>query len=142
LACDAGDKGDFWFHNVHLSVPSIGVFKAHDVVFAQVTAGLDLDHLQISFTGILKAVLDAQGDVGALVFSEQDFFVTPGNQGCAFDHDSVLGAVVVHLQAELGAGAHGDALDLKALAAVNAVIPTPRAVHLAVQAGLRVSPSL
>jgi hypothetical protein len=45
LAGDAGDEGDFRLDNVPLSAPSVIVFKAHDVVFAQVTAGLDLDHL-------------------------------------------------------------------------------------------------
>jgi hypothetical protein len=45
----------------------------------------------------------------------------------------VLGAVVVHLQAQRGAGLDHDALDLEARAAVDAVVPAPGPVHLAVQ---------
>lgn len=49
----------------------------------------------------------AQGDVGTLIFSEQNFFCSFGHQGCAFNNDPVLGTVVVHLQAQLAARSHG-----------------------------------
>ena len=42
-------------------------------------------------------------------------------------------AVVVHLQTERRAGFDHDALDLKARAVVDAVVPTPGPVHFAVQ---------
>jgi hypothetical protein len=59
--------------------------------------------------------------------------VAIGHLGRAADHDPVFGAVVVHLQAQAGPGLDHDALDLVARAAVDAVVPAPGAVHLAVQ---------
>ncbi len=82
-------------------------------------------------------MFDTQGDVGALVFCQQDFFFALGDQGRAFDHDPVLCAVVVHLQAELGARAHSDAFDLVPLAHINTVIRAPRAGDFAVLDCLR-----
>jgi hypothetical protein len=55
--------------------------------------------------------------------------------GGAFDHHPVLGTMMVHLQRERGAGAHHDALDLEAFAVVDAVIPAPGPMHLAMQVG-------
>ena len=56
LAGDAGDEGGFWGHfKVQVkrckiqgsrSVSAISLFKAHDVVFTQVTAGLQLDNFK------------------------------------------------------------------------------------------------
>src|SRR5690606_32961613 len=58
-----------------------------------------------------------------------------GDLGGAAHHDPVLGAVVVHLQAETGAGLDHDTLDLEAVASADCVVPAPRAVHLAVGIG-------
>ena len=44
----------------------------------------------------------------------------------------MLGAVVVHLQTQLGTRAHTDALDLVALADIHAVIRAPGAGYFAV----------
>ena len=73
----------------------------------------------------------AKGDVGRLVLGEQDGFVAVGDFGGAFDDDPVLGAVMVHLKAEAGFGFNLDALDLEAVGFVNAVVPTPGAMHFA-----------
>ena len=63
-------------------------------------------------------MLDAQRNMGALALFQQDFFAL-GGRSPTLDHDPVLCAVVVvHLQAELGAGARGDTLDLVSLAQV------------------------
>ena len=52
------------------STAAVGVFQAHDVVFAQVAAGLDFDHFQFHLAGVMQAVDLADGDVGGLVFGE------------------------------------------------------------------------
>ena len=87
----------------------------------------------------------AQWDVGGLVFGQKQHLAAIGDFGRAFDDDPVLCTVVVLLQTEAGAGLDLDALDLKAAAFVDAVVPAPGAVHLAVQgvffafAGLQLS---
>ena len=55
--------------------------------------------------------------------------------------DPVLGAVVVHLQRQLRARLDHDALDLEALARVDAVVAAPRPVDLACGAGARCAPA-
>ena len=114
------------------SAPPIGVYKPCNVVFTQVATRLHFNKLKVSLAGILKSVLDAQRYVGALVFCKQDFFFNASKKRGAFDHNSVLCAVVVHLQAELDAWAHGDALDLMPLTNVHAVVSAPRAGNFAV----------
>lgn len=79
----------------------------------------------------------AERDVGGLILGEQQHLVAIGNFGGAADHDPVLGTVVVHLQAEGGAGVDDDALDLETGAGVDAVVPAPGAVDLAVGCGQR-----
>ncbi len=78
-------------------------------------------------------MLGAQRDVGALVFGQQDDLLAHRHLGRALDDDPVLGAVVVHLQAQAGAGLDHDALDLVARPLVDAVVPAPGAVHQPVQ---------
>ena len=66
-----------------------------------------------------------------MVFSEHDNLFPAGDFCRALDHDPVLGAMVVHLQAQAGLGIDLDALDFKAVAFVDAVIPAPGAMNLA-----------
>ena len=75
----------------------------------------------------------AERNVGRLVLGEQYGLVAVGDFGSAFDDDPVLSAVMVLLQAEAGFGFDLNALDLEAIGFVDAVVPTPRAVHLAMQ---------
>jgi hypothetical protein len=77
--------------------PPIGVFQAHDIVFAQIAARLDLDHFKLRDPGVVQAVDLADGDVGGLVLTEQKDLLALGDLGAAFDHDPVLRAVVVLL---------------------------------------------
>src|SRR5207342_3902917 len=114
------------------SAASVHVLEADDVVLAQIAARLHLDQFQRHHARILEAVLHAQRDVGALVLREDDRLVATRDAAGATDHDPVLGAVVVHLQAQRRAGLHRDALDLETLAHVDRVIAAPRAVDLAV----------
>lgn len=80
-------------------------------------------------------MFDAQGNVGGLVFRQQEDLVAARDAGRAGHDDPVFGAVVVHLQRQAGAGGHADALDLEAFAAVDGVIAAPGAVHQAVGGG-------
>jgi len=75
----------------------------------------------------------AQRNVGGLIFGEQQFFVAAGDCCRTLDDHPVLGTVVVLLQAEATAGLNLDTLDFEAPALVDAVVPAPRAVDLAVQ---------
>ena len=75
----------------------------------------------------------AERNVGRFVFGEQEGPVAAGDLGRAADHDPVFGAVMVHLQAQLGAGIDDDALDLEAFAGVDRVVPAPGPIDLAVR---------
>src|SRR5690606_34744347 len=77
-----------------------------------------------------------------LVLGEQEGLVVAGHLGGAGHHDPVLGAVVVHLQRQLRAGAHGDVLDLVAVAVVHRVVAAPGAVDGAVALGLLAVPGV
>src|SRR5262249_24121356 len=112
---------------------AVRVLEADDVVLAEVAARLHLDDLEVYLAGVGQAVRLAQRDVGALVLAEQDLLVAAGHLGGAGDDDPVLRAVVMHLQAQRGTRLDHDALDLETRARVDAVVPAPRAVHLAVQ---------
>jgi hypothetical protein len=89
-----------------------------------------------------QAVGDAERDVGRLVLAEQDHFLAARDLGRTTDDDPMFGTMMVHLQGERGAGADDDALDLEALAAVDAVVPAPRAMHLAMEFGFATAGSL
>src|SRR5690606_39840290 len=93
----------------------VHILESHDVVFTQVAARLYLDQLQWNLAGVLQSVLAAQGDICALVLTQHENPVITGNAGSAAHYDPVLGAVVMHLQAEGGAGVDDDALDLETL---------------------------
>ena len=72
-------------------------------------------------------------DVGRLVFSQQEGFFAAGYPGGSLDDNPVLGAMMVLLQAEAGAGLDLNSLDFETRLFVDAVVPTPRAKNLAVQ---------
>ena len=61
----------------------------------------------------------AERDVGRLVLGQHDLLVAAHDLGGALHDDPMLGAVVVHLQRQLGARLHHDVLDLDAVAAVD-----------------------
>src|SRR5471030_3204104 len=110
----------------------VDVLEAHDVVLAQVAAGLHFDQVQRHLAGIFQPVVHADRDIGRLVFRQQLDALAAGDAGRAADHHPVLGAVVVHLQRQLAARIDGDALDLEALADVDALVAAPRTVDLGV----------
>ncbi len=51
---------------------TVAVFEADDVVFAEIRARLHFDHVQRNLPGVLDAMTNADGNVGGLVFFEQE----------------------------------------------------------------------
>lgn len=78
-------------------------------------------------------VFFAQRDVRGLIFSKQYCGGAVSNLGSATNDNPVLGPMVMHLQAEAGLGLNLNAFDLESPAFVDAVVPPPRPMHLAVQ---------
>ena len=77
---------------------AVAVLEAHDVVFAEVLPALHLNQLDGDFSGIAEPVFATQGDVGALVLTQQLLFAVTFDDRCSAHHDPVLSPVVVHLQ--------------------------------------------
>jgi hypothetical protein len=94
---------------------------------------LDFDYFEGDRAWVCQAMSFAKGDVGGLIFGEQQFFVAAGDFGLTANDHPVLGTVVVLLQAEAGTRLDLDTLDLEAPTFVDAVVPAPGAVDLAVQ---------
>ena len=88
----------------------VDVFVANDVILAEVAARLHFDQRQRHFAGVFHAVHGAQWDVDGLVLGDELNLFTDGHFGRAFDHDPVLGSVVVALQGQRRAGVDDDAL--------------------------------
>src|SRR3984893_12782271 len=80
------------------SLASVTVLEAHDVVLAQVRAGLHLDDFQRHRARVLDAVLDAHRDVGRLVLFEKEDLVAASDARGAGHHHPVLGAVMMQRQ--------------------------------------------
>src|SRR5690606_37646149 len=96
--------------------PAVDVFQTLDVVLAQIATGLHLDQLQRNLAGVAQAMNRRHRDEGRLILREQEGLLVTGDLGGAGHHNPVLGAMVVHLQRETGAGVDGDVLDLETLA--------------------------
>ena len=77
--------------------PVIIVFDAHDIVFAQVAAGLDLDQFQIDLAGIFKTVPGPDGDIDQLVLVQDFYVIADRYPGGPAHHNPVLRTVMVHL---------------------------------------------
>lgn len=65
------------------------------------------------------------GNVGRLVFSEQSDFVAPSHLDRTFDYNQVLGAIVVFLYAQGGAGLDVDAFDLRSAQIIHCCRTNP-----------------
>src|SRR6185437_9103194 len=70
---------------------------------------------------------------GGLVLLEQKALLSARDARGAGDHDPMLGAMMMQLQREHATGSHHQALDLEALAIVDAVVAAPGPKHLAMQ---------
>lgn len=67
-----------------------------------------------TFPGVFHPVCGAEGYINRLVLGHEFDLFADGHLGRAFNHDPVLGAVVVALQAERRTGMNYDAFNLKA----------------------------
>src|SRR3954465_3856947 len=76
----------------------VHVLGAHDVVFAQVGAGLHFDELQRDLPGVLEAMALAHADVDRLVLAERHRLRAARDARRAAHDDPVLRAMVVVLQ--------------------------------------------
>ena len=78
----------------------------------------------------------AERDVGRAVLGDDEGLVAAGDLGGALDHHPVLGAVEVHLQAQLLARLDHDALDLETVGQRDALVEAPGPVDAAMRLGL------
>jgi len=74
-----------------------------------------------------------RGDVCGLIFGQDQHLDAIGDPSSAAYHNPMLGANVLFLQAQASTVLHLNVLALEAAAFVDAVAPTPMAVHFAVQ---------
>ena len=88
--------------------------------------------MQRQLARVFQAVVHADRDIGRFVLGQQAHLVAAGHARGARHHDPVFGAVVVHLQRQLLARLDRDALDLEAVARIDALVVAPWAVHAGV----------
>src|SRR6516164_11291365 len=103
----------------------VDILETHDVVLAQVGAGLNLVDLERDHAGVLDAMLGPDGDVGRLVLLEQEHLLATGDARSPRHHHPVLGAMVVHLQRQSRTGLDLESLHLETPARVDAVVAAP-----------------
>ena len=117
------------------------VLEAHDVILAQVAAGLHFNQVKRRIADVFEAMLFPDGDVGGLVFVQQQGFLAASHLSLAGNHDPVFGAVLVFLQRARRVQGQGE------LAAVRATLGSLRTAliteHLRQQTqGRRVEPTV
>src|ERR1700722_3060211 len=117
----------------------IDVVDSDDVVLAEVTAGLNLDQLDVDLAWIGEPVCRANRQVDRFVLVNERHFVVERNLGGAPHDHPVLGAMVVLLQREAPARPHDNAFDLVARAPVDALIIAPGAVIAPMLSRLRMA---
>src|ERR1700683_109189 len=71
---------------------SIIALDAHDIVLAEVAAGLHLDQLKIDLARIFQAVSGTARNIGRFIFMQDLGVVADGDARGATHHDPVLGA--------------------------------------------------
>src|SRR2546428_1609361 len=112
---------------------TVAVFEAHDVILPQIATRLDFDEVERFLSRIFEAMLGADRDIRGFVLREEHDFLAARHFRGARHHHPVLRAILVHLQRQRPAGLHHDALDLKALACVDAFVIPPGPVDPAVR---------
>ena len=119
--------------------PTIIIFKSYNIIFSKIYSRLNLNDFQRHLSGVAEPMYMPQRDEGRFIFAQQENLFAVGYLGRAFDHNPMLSPMVVHLQTQAGARVHHDSLDLKALAAVDAVVPAPGSMNFTVGLGERVT---
>lgn len=92
------------------------VLEPNNVIFTEVFTVLNFDQNQRDHAGVFQAVGGALGHVGRLVAAEDDRRIAAFDFGRTRDHDPVLAAVVVHLEAQTMARFDINPLDFVAFA--------------------------
>lgn len=100
--------------SVPLLISAIYVIKPHNVIFAQIGAGLNFYDHERDSSWILETVNSSERDVRRLVFRIQARNISVGYLGRSADDDPMFGTVIVHLEGKLRTGVHRDPFDLKA----------------------------
>src|SRR6185437_1621016 len=108
---------------------AVDIVEPHDVVFAEIASGLHLDQFEWDFSLVREPVDAADRDEDRLILMHSPRILVDRDFRGAAHHDPVLGTVAVLLQREHAFGIDDDALDLEALAHVDGLIISPRAVH-------------
>src|SRR5258708_8381140 len=111
---------------------TVAVVEAHDIVLAKIPPRLNLDQKERGLAWIFQSMLGANRDVGGFVFRNELYFIVSRHPRGARYHHPVLRPMVMHLQRERFARFDHDALDLKALAGVDAFVVTPGPIDPAV----------
>src|ERR1700730_17815589 len=99
---------------------AVVILNPHDIVLAEIAAGLDLDQLQVDLAGILEAMLRSDRDVDRFVLVNDLRLLPDHDAGRAADNNPVLGTMVMQLQREPSRRLHDDALDLEAVTLIEA----------------------
>src|SRR5258707_12359154 len=115
------------------SLASVTVLEAHYIVFAEIRARLHLDDLERHRARVLDAMLHADRNVSGLVLFEKEHLLAARDARRAGHHHPVLGAVMMQLQRQRGAGVYLQALHLEARPALDAVVAAPGTEHLPMQ---------
>src|SRR5262245_18305956 len=78
---------------------------------------------------ILEAMRRTHGDVGRLVFAEEQRLAVALHLRSPLHHHPVLGAMMMHLERELLPGVHDEPLHAKARSLVGRLVGPPRSVN-------------
>ena len=74
----------------------VDIVETDNIIFTQIASRLHFNDLEVKHAGILQSMRRANGDIGRLVFGQQDHTIIDGNPGGAGHHDPVFGSMVVH----------------------------------------------
>ena len=119
-----------------MSISPVNIFVPFDVVFAEITTGLDFDQIKRNFAGIDQAVNTQRRQIDGFVFMKNEGGVVLGHFGNPVDHDPVLRPVMMPLQREERACVDGNPLDLETVAVMDRLIESPGPVDPGVERGL------
>src|SRR5215469_9427954 len=121
--------------------PPVAVFEPDNVVLAEIAAGLHFDQVQRLSADVLEPMHSAQRDVDRHVLAQHDRILIARDPRRAAHPHPVLGALVMLLQGDLGAGLDDDALHLEALAGIDGLVAAPGPMDDGVRRDLAAAPA-
>src|SRR5690606_33739037 len=114
----------------------VAIREAHNIILAQIGAGLYFDQFQRNFPRVFEGVGSAEGNVYRLVPRQQPFLSFNNYPRCTRDHNPVFGAVMVHPHRYFLFGHNGTAFDLIAVPCIYRSLFAPAAIDFAVNSML------